>query len=138
MSTKLHPVNLLLFLAAVLLWGTPVLAHESSPTVPSVTQEQEGQIGISDETEVKTRLIKRVNPRYPDEAKKEGIAGKVLCKVRADENGRVAEVKIQESPHDLLSSAAVDALVQWVYEPVEKDGKPVSFWLTVTINFQLK
>ncbi|MFN8091810.1 MAG: energy transducer TonB [Vicinamibacteria bacterium] len=36
-----------------------------------------------------------------------------------------------------LGQAAVDAVKQWRYEPVVKDGKPVDVQATVTVNFKL-
>jgi protein TonB len=36
-----------------------------------------------------------------------------------------------------LAAAALDAVKQWRYEPILKDGKPVDFKATVTINFKL-
>lgn len=100
-------------------------------------EEKEGEIGISEEVDVKTRLVKRVNPVYPPEAKEQGITGRVLCQVRVGEDGRALKVEVKESPHDLLSESAIAALKQWEWAPVEKDGKRIAFTVDVTINFKL-
>ena len=36
-----------------------------------------------------------------------------------------------------LEEAALAAVKQWRYEPILKDGKPVEFKATVTVNFDL-
>jgi protein TonB len=38
----------------------------------------------------------------------------------------------------LLDQAAIDAVRQWVYEPLVVDGKAVTSVFTVTVRFQLK
>jgi protein TonB len=84
------------------------------------------------------KLIKKVNPVYPDEARKEGIEGAVILKVRTDEQGSIEKIKVLDSPHDLLSKAAIEAVKQWKYEPLLKKGNPVPIIFTVTMNFKLK
>ena len=36
-----------------------------------------------------------------------------------------------------LAAAALDAVREWRYEPVRKDGQPVEAKLTITVNFRL-
>jgi len=36
-----------------------------------------------------------------------------------------------------LAEAALAAVKQWQYQPILKDGKPVEFKATVTVNFKL-
>jgi protein TonB len=38
----------------------------------------------------------------------------------------------------LLDQAAIDAIKQWVYEPMLIDGEPRGVTFTVTVNFKLK
>ncbi len=84
------------------------------------------------------KLIKKVDPIYPDEARKEGISGVVLLSVRSNEQGNIVGVKIVKSPHELLSKAAVEAVKQWKYEPMLIKGKPMPIIFTVTMTFKLK
>ena len=84
------------------------------------------------------KLLKKVDPVYPEEARKEGIEGVVLLSVRADKEGRIEQVKILKSPHELLSKAAVEAVKQWLYKPMFIKGKPMPIIFTVTMNFKLK
>ena len=84
------------------------------------------------------KLIKKVNPIFPEEARKEGISGEVILIVRSDEQGDIVEVKISKSPHELLSKAAIEAVKQWKYEPMLVKGKPMPTIFTITMTFKLK
>ncbi|HMA55023.1 MAG TPA: energy transducer TonB, partial [Acidobacteriota bacterium] len=82
------------------------------------------------------KLIKQVDPVYPETAGKAGVEGAVILEGTTDTYGRVASVKVLRSI-PLLDQAAVDALKQWVYEPMVIDGKPRSVTFTVTMQFKL-
>lgn len=84
------------------------------------------------------KLVKKVNPAYPAEAKSEKVMGAVVLDILIDEKGRVADAKAVKSADDRLSKAAIDAVKQWEYEPVKVSGKPVKVKASVTINFRLK
>jgi protein TonB len=81
-------------------------------------------------------LIKKVDPVYPEAARKAGIQGIVLLEATTDEQGNVAAVRVLKSIPE-LDQAAIDALKQWKYEPVIVEGKPKGVAFTVTINFRL-
>ena len=81
-------------------------------------------------------LVKEVEPVYPVEARKAGIEGIVILEATTDLYGRVADVKVLRSV-PALDQAAIDALKQWVYEPIVIDGKPRAVTFTVTLQFTL-
>ena len=82
------------------------------------------------------KLVKEVQPVYPKEAAKAGVEGVVIMEATTDTYGRVADVKVLRAI-PLLDQAAVDALKQWVYEPMIIDGKPRPVVFTVTMRFNL-
>ncbi len=82
------------------------------------------------------KLIKQVQPVYPDEAKKAGVEGVVIMEATTDAYGRIASVKVLRGI-PALDQAAMDALQQWVYEPMIINGKPQPVVFTVTMRFQL-
>jgi len=82
------------------------------------------------------KLIKKVEPVYPDEARKAGIEGTVTVEATTDDRGRVQKVKVLDSVPE-LDQAAVDAVKQWVYEPMVIDGKPKGVIFTITCRFSL-
>ncbi len=84
------------------------------------------------------KLIKEVKPVYPEEARKAEIQGIVILSVRTDINGKVEDILVRKTAGPLLDQAAIDAIKQWVYEPMLVNGKPNPIIFTVTIQFTLK
>jgi len=83
------------------------------------------------------KLVKEVDPVYPEEASKAGVEGLVILEATTDLYGRVADVRVLRGI-PALNQAAIDAVKQWVYEPMVIDGKPHPITFTVTVNFDLK
>lgn len=83
-----------------------------------------------------TRLIHRVDPEYPEEARNKNIQGAVVLDVQVLENGRVGGIEIA-SGEPVLSQAAIRAVKQWRYRPFAIDGRPVQSQTRVTIRFTL-
>jgi TonB family protein len=83
------------------------------------------------------KLIKLVEPVYPDEAHKKGIEGVVILEAKIAEDGKVIDAMVLRSVPG-LDEAALAALKQWVYEPMVIKGKPVKAIFTVTVRFTLK
>ena len=82
------------------------------------------------------KLIKRVDPVYPGEARKNNIQGVVILEAKIDEAGRVSDVIVLKSVPE-LDRSAVDGVRQWIYEPLMVEGKAVKAVLTVTVKFAL-
>jgi TonB family protein len=83
------------------------------------------------------KLIKKVDPVYPPEARQAGTEGTVILEATIDTQGKVTKVKMLKGENDLLNKAAIEALQQWEYEPMIVDGKPLQFAITVTMRFTL-
>jgi TonB family protein len=83
------------------------------------------------------KLITKVEPVYPEEAKKNGIKGIVIIEATTNDKGDVVDTNILKSVPG-LDQAAIDALKQWKYEPMIISGKPKGFVFTVTMRFNLK
>jgi len=82
--------------------------------------------------------IQKVNPKYPEEARKAKIMGIVIVETVINENGTVDDIEVVESPDELLSEAAIEAVRQWTFEPALCDGRPVGVYYNVTLKFHLK
>jgi protein TonB len=83
------------------------------------------------------RLVRRVEPDYPELARQARVEGVVILEATADIYGRVTEVRVLRSI-PLLDAAAVEAVRQWVYEPMVVNGRPRAVTFTVTVRFVLK
>lgn len=88
--------------------------------------------------DVKTpKLVRRVEPPYPKVAQEARIEGTVILEATTDTYGRVVAVRVLRSI-PLLDAAAIDAVRQWVYEPLLINGRPRPVTFTVTVRFVLK
>jgi TonB family protein len=83
-------------------------------------------------------MVDKVNPSYPEEARKEGVRGLVVVRAVVTDKGVVDEMEILQSPDERLSQAAMDAIGQWRFEPALCDGKPVSVYYNLTVKFNLE
>jgi TonB family protein len=82
------------------------------------------------------KKIKHVNPVYPEDAREAGIQGVVVIETVIDKQGKVADAQVIRSIPE-LDQAALDAVLQWEFEPTYVKGKAVAVRMTVTINFTL-
>jgi protein TonB len=77
-----------------------------------------------------------VQPDYPVLAKQEHIWGTVVVDAVIDEHGNVVQAHVVRG-HPLLISAALNAVLQWKYEPTLLNGTPVAVEMEVNVNFKL-
>jgi len=81
------------------------------------------------------KLIKSVQPVYPQMAKTQHVSGNVQIDALIDADGNVGAMKVLSGPA-LLREAALQSLKQWKYQPAELNGQPTSMHLTVTLQFR--
>jgi TonB family protein len=82
-----------------------------------------GQDAAGEAGEIVRRAKTRVQPVYPDLARKMNLAGTVKVEVVVATNGSVKSAKVVGG-HPVLASAALDAVKKWKFEPaaVETTG----------------
>ena len=83
------------------------------------------------------KLVRRIEPAYPEIAVKARIEGTVILEATTDVYGRVVAVRVLRSLQ-FLDDAAIDAVRQWVYEPLLVNGRPRPVTFTVTVRFVLQ
>ncbi len=86
--------------------------------------------------ETSGRIIHRVDPEYPMEARNRGIQGPVVLDVQVLRDGTVGTIGIA-SGDPLLAEAAVHAVRQWKYQPNVVNGRPIECQTRIKINFTL-
>lgn len=82
-------------------------------------------------------LVTRVEPRYPEFARRAGIFGDVVLRIVVDASGAVSNVQVVAGARGGLSEAAVDAVRRWTYRPAHVDGRPVAVVKVVRVRFSL-
>jgi len=138
-------------MAAVLQWKYEPMYIKGKPngvvftvTVRFKLKDKDKEIGdfakgaIELGEDEKPRLVKEVKPVYPEELRKAGIQGVVTLRIRTDEQGRVAKVRVLTSESSLLNKPAIDAVRQWIYEVYYSKEKPKPVVFPVKITFKLR
>jgi len=82
----------------------------------------------------------RVEPRFPTEALRQGIAGWVVLNFSIDETGSVTDINVLAAePRNIFDREAIRALRRWKYQPQLVEGKPIKQTnLQVQLDFQLE
>ena len=78
------------------------------------------------------------NMKYPEQAMKKGIQGRVAVSFIVEKDGSISDVKPIHSVHTLLDKEAVrvvKSMPKW--SPGKQNGKPVRVQLIVPIMFKL-
>lgn len=82
------------------------------------------------------KLIHRVMPVYPPLARQARISGTVKLMGILSREGRIIQLQVL-SGHPLLTSAALEAVRQWIYQPTLLNGEPVEVVAPIDVNFIL-
>lgn len=149
--------HLALTAAAVVLvtsWVASAVPLQSAKPAPAAS------VAIKDDVTAPSepKLVHKVNPAYPAEAKEARVQGLFVIAVVIGKDGAIRDARVVASAPTVerlkelepkkgtpaalegdarLGAAAVDAVKQWRYEPIVKDGKPVDVQAQVTVNFKL-
>lgn len=103
--------------------GTPAV----EPPAPAITEPQiDARIGLSE-------------PAYPSADVRAGNIGTVVLSVLVLENGRIGEVRLdQSSGHARLDESAMREARHWRLKPGMRDGVPVATWKQIPVTFRLR
>ena len=83
-----------------------------------------------------SRLMNKVMPKYPLEAKQQHITGKVSYTALIGTDGQILDLHLITG-EAILSDAALTALKHWTYQPTLLNGKPVEVVAQIDVNFTL-
>jgi protein TonB len=82
------------------------------------------------------KLMRQVNPAYPPLAIQAHIAGTVRLAAIIGRDGAIQNLQVV-SGHPLLTSAAVEAVKLWRYQPTLLNGEAVEVITQIDVNFTL-
>lgn len=99
-----------------------------------------GNIEITTETGIAKPTYKfRVEPKYPDTAKKAEKEGTVILQATIDEDGNPKDIVPLTTIGFGLEEAAIEALKKTTFRPATKGGKPISLEnVQIPYEFRLK
>jgi TonB family protein len=95
----------------------------------------ESGLRISPET-MEKRIVVKVQPVYPEAARRAGIAGLVVLDAVIAPDGSVKRLRPVSGP-DLLVQSATEAVQSWKFEPYLSSGKAVEVETTIAVEFRL-
>jgi len=80
-----------------------------------------------------------VDPEFPEIARENDLAGYVDLEFTVHPDGAVTDVTVLKAqPVGVFEKSAVAAVGQWRYEPIERDGLPVTEHARLRLNFGYK
>jgi len=84
---------------------------------------------------VPAQLNHRVEPPYPDAARRLGVSGKVVMKATITKAGTVGSAR-WVSGNDMFRDTTLAAVKQWRYKPASLNGQPVESDLEIVLQFK--
>jgi len=76
-------------------------------------------------------------PVYTEVARRARVTGIVIVEAIIDEQGNVTNARVLKGLPMGLDKAAVEAIQTWKFKPAVFEGRPVSVYYTLTVNFQV-
>ena len=113
-----------------------------APVVDIPRPMDKNDVEIEEETlefwvvEQKPKLIKTVNPVYPEMARRAGLQGQVLVAFIVTKEGRVSEPRVLKGP-EIFCAAALEAVRQFHFKPAMQNDRAIAVRMTIPIRFSL-
>jgi TonB family protein len=81
----------------------------------------------------------QVKPEITDAARRHpGLSGTVILETIIDTQGNIRALRVLKDQPYGLTEAAVEAVKAWTFKPATLDGKPVTVWYILTVNFRMR
>jgi TonB family protein len=81
------------------------------------------------------RVVKKVSPEFPAAAKQLNVVGQSEVTIVVGTGGDVEDAKVLKG-NAIFSQASLNAVKQWKFTPLTKDGAPVKFSAVIIFNYQ--
>ncbi|HXU32885.1 MAG TPA: energy transducer TonB [Thermoanaerobaculia bacterium] len=82
-------------------------------------------------------LLSRIEPLYPEVARRAHQGGTVILQTVIDESGRVINVEVVKGLGFGLQQAAIEAVSKWRFQPATMNGRAVKVFFNLTVQFSL-
>ncbi|MGH9366533.1 MAG: TonB family protein, partial [Thermoanaerobaculia bacterium] len=109
-----------------------------APPSPAVGDAASAPVPASEEPLEPATLLSKVEPVYPEIARRGGAEGTVVLEATVGADGRVLRVDVVRGLPLGLSEAAADAVRRWRYRPARGRSGPVVSRKEVRIEFRLR
>ncbi|HEX8458836.1 MAG TPA: energy transducer TonB [Pyrinomonadaceae bacterium] len=85
----------------------------------------------------RAQIISKPEPLYTEEARKNQVTGTVRLRLVLGANGSISGISPISRLPDGLTEKAIEAARRISFRPAEKDGRPVSQYVTIEYNFNI-
>jgi protein TonB len=118
-----------------------VSAPVSEPVNSTISGNTSGETGTSSSSGTlrPPQLLHKVEPTYPETARRQSIEGKVVIRIEVSTNGSVSNATIEQSSgQQILDNSALAAVRRWRFVPArDANNAPMLSVTTVPIIFRL-
>lgn len=99
----------------------------------------EGVRAVQDaQADTPPKPLKQPLPQYPLAMRYSGYRGRVSLEFIIAKDGTPREPQVISSNHPAFEQAAMDAILNWRFEPGKKEGQPVAARVRQTLSFDLE
>ena len=88
-----------------------------------------------DKNFVSPHLVRKVEPKFPEEARFLGHEGTVRLYATIGEDGAIQHLQVIGGVSPELNNSAMDAVQQWKYSPAKRCGQPVEVETVISVKF---
>ncbi|MCK9425011.1 MAG: energy transducer TonB [Ignavibacteriaceae bacterium] len=114
-----------------------LLKYDELDPMPYDQSEEDPAMNKYIEVDKMPDMVNQINPVYPEEAKKNGIEGRVFVKVLIGKKGEPKRVVVIKSDNDIFNQSAIEAAMKYTFTPALKGGNPVAVWVVMPFKFEL-
>jgi len=101
----------------------------------AAVRESSGPVPVPSET-MEMRIVSKVDPVYPEDARRAGKQGLAVLDAVIGEDGSVSRLRPISGDDQLLQSAE-QAVRSWKFEPYQSSGRAVAVETTIAVEFRL-
>jgi len=81
-------------------------------------------------------ILSKIDPEYPEEARKAHYGATVTLDVVIDATGQVQDIHLESPVSFGLDRRAIEAVRKWTFRPGSRNGHPVAVQSTITVSFR--
>ena len=82
-------------------------------------------------------LVSRVEPKIPSIESMRNQTVNVMTQLRIEPDGSVGDVSVLQKVQPEIDAAVVAAFKQWRFQPPQRDGKPVTAYMVMSMNYRV-
>lgn len=117
---------------------TSIAPEDSEIDIPDAgLDDRTIDVEVQVQVDQKPSVLRKVEPKYPEAARRAAREGLVNLEFTVDVNGRATDIKVVKPIGFGFDEAAIDAVKKWRFTPAKRDGESVPMRVKIPIRFTL-